>query len=94
MINLIAVHKSRFFSLLSLFAVTMLILVTGENLLIILLGWEGEQSRLISLVILPFINKESKKLTSYQRIGPHNKDVISIIFGSVLGDGHLEKRSP
>lgn len=34
-------HKSRFFSLLSLFAVTMLILVTGENLLIILLGWEG-----------------------------------------------------
>jgi NADH-ubiquinone oxidoreductase chain 5 len=34
-------HKSRFFSLLSLFAVTMLILVTGNNLLIILLGWEG-----------------------------------------------------
>ena len=34
-------HKSRFFSILSLFAVTMLILVTGENLLIIILGWEG-----------------------------------------------------
>lgn len=34
-------HKARFFSLLSLFAVTMMILVTGENLLIILFGWEG-----------------------------------------------------
>lgn len=36
-------HVTRFFSLLSLFAVTMLILVTGKNLLIILLGWEGEE---------------------------------------------------
>lgn len=33
------------------------------------------------------------KLTSYQRVGPHNKDIISIIIGSVLGDTHLEKRS-
>lgn len=35
-------HAARFFSILSLFAVTMLLLVTGENLLIIILGWEGE----------------------------------------------------
>ena len=33
-------HKARFFSLLSLFSFTMLILVTGDNLLTILLGWE------------------------------------------------------
>lgn len=33
-------HKIRFFSILSLFTVAMLILVTGENLLIIILGWE------------------------------------------------------
>jgi ubiquinol-cytochrome c reductase cytochrome b subunit len=26
------------------------------------------------------------------RIGPHNKEIISIIFGSLLGDGHAEKR--
>jgi ubiquinol-cytochrome c reductase cytochrome b subunit len=25
-------------------------------------------------------------------MGPHNKDIISIIFGSLLGDGHGEKR--
>jgi ubiquinol-cytochrome c reductase cytochrome b subunit len=28
----------------------------------------------------------------WQRIGPHNYDIISIIFGSLLGDGHAEKR--
>jgi ubiquinol-cytochrome c reductase cytochrome b subunit len=33
-----------------------------------------------------------KKLTSKERIGPHNKDIISMIIGSTLGDTHLEKR--
>jgi ubiquinol-cytochrome c reductase cytochrome b subunit len=28
----------------------------------------------------------------WQRIGPHNFDVLSVIFGSLLGDGHAEKR--
>ena len=27
------------------------------------------------------------------RIGPHNKDVLSIIFGSLLGDAYAEKRA-
>lgn len=26
------------------------------------------------------------------RIGPHNKDILSIVFGSLLGDAHAEKR--
>jgi hypothetical protein len=34
----------------------------------------------------------NNKLTSDQRIGPHNLDIISIIIGSTLGDTHLEKR--
>ena len=33
------------------------------------------------------------KITSLQRIGPHNLDIISIIIGSILGDSHLEKRN-
>lgn len=49
-------HKSRFFALLSLFTFTMLILVTGENLLIILLGWEGKFICLKSFNIFQFIN--------------------------------------
>jgi len=32
------------------------------------------------------------KLKGKYRIGPHNKDVISIIFGSLLGDAQGEKR--
>lgn len=39
--------------------------------------------------ILPF-NKPSTK--SVKRIGPHNKDLYSIIFGSLLGDAYAEKR--
>ena len=31
--------------------------------------------------------------TSVERIGPHNLNIISIIIGSLLGDGHLEKRT-
>jgi len=33
-----------------------------------------------------------KKIRSQKRIGPHNKDILSIIFGTLLGDGHAEKR--
>lgn len=36
--------------------------------------------------VLPFI-----KLRANKRIGPHNIDIISIIIGSLLGDGYLEK---
>jgi hypothetical protein len=27
------------------------------------------------------------------RIGPHNKDIISVLVAKLLGDGHAEKRS-
>jgi ubiquinol-cytochrome c reductase cytochrome b subunit len=33
------------------------------------------------------------KLKAEQRIGPHNLDILSIIFGSLLGDAHAEYRS-
>ena len=34
----------------------------------------------------------TRRLMGIYRIGPHNKDVLSIIFGSLLGDAHAEKR--
>jgi ubiquinol-cytochrome c reductase cytochrome b subunit len=34
----------------------------------------------------------TKKQRSTQRIGPHNFDILSIIFGSLLGDAHAEYR--
>lgn len=34
-----------------------------------------------------------KKISGKSRIGPHNSDVLSIIFGSLLGDAHSERIS-
>jgi ubiquinol-cytochrome c reductase cytochrome b subunit len=33
-----------------------------------------------------------KKIKSNLRIGPHNIDILSILFGSLLGDAHAEFR--
>lgn len=99
-------HQQRFFSYLTMFTFFMLILVTGDNYLVMFIGWEGDLSCLkwlninnvSEIMVLPLVirsNKEVKitsKLRSYQRIGPHNLDIISIIIGALLGDGHLEKR--
>lgn len=38
--------------------------------------------------ILPFILPKTK---SYKRIGPHNFFILSLIFGTLLGDGYAEK---
>ena len=34
-----------------------------------------------------------RRLRADRRIGPHNEDIISILVGSLLGEGHGEKRS-
>lgn len=36
---------------------------------------------------------QSQKIRANQRIGPHDKRILEIIFGSLLGDGHAEFRS-
>jgi ubiquinol-cytochrome c reductase cytochrome b subunit len=38
------------------------------------------------------IEPKVSRLKGIYRIGPHNKDVISIIFGALLGDAHADKR--
>jgi ubiquinol-cytochrome c reductase cytochrome b subunit len=45
-----------------------------------------------SSIALPASEKVSRLRGEY-RIGPHNKDILSIIFGSLLGDAHGEKRN-
>ena len=37
-------------------------------------------------------DKPIKRILSYKRIGPHNKDIISIFYGCLLGDSHAEYR--
>ena len=51
----------------------------------------------LSLLLITPISLNTNKpkvsrLKSKYTVGPHNKDIISIIFGSLLGDGHGEKR--
>lgn len=49
---------------------------------------------LFLLLITPYKLNTSKvsRLKGMYRIGPHNEDILSIIFGSLLGDAHAEKR--
>lgn len=48
-------------------------------------------------IIIPYSIKSSNNIKIIRvkanlRIGPHNKDILSIIFGSLLGDGYAERR--
>lgn len=45
---------------------------------------------LCCFIPIPF---SKSKLRSNKRIGPHNYNILEFIFGSLLGDGHAEKRS-
>lgn len=47
---------------------------------------------ILIVIVNTITNKPINKINGLYRIGPHNKDVISIIFGSLLGDAHAEKR--
>jgi hypothetical protein len=97
-------HNQRFFSYLSLFTFFMLILVSGANFFVMFVGWEGiliclkwvniiDISYSIILIdIKDKLNLKSIKLSSRDRIGPHNIDILSMIIGSILGDTQLEKR--
>ena len=99
-------HNQRFFSYLSLFTFFMLVLVSGANFFVMFVGWEGiaeclkwenNENLTYSIIGLNVVGNDKfsykiKKLTSMERIGPHNIDIISMIIGSTLGKTHLEKR--
>jgi ubiquinol-cytochrome c reductase cytochrome b subunit len=42
---------------------------------------------------MPLRTTSKNKIKGLQRIGPHDQIIYSIIFGSLLGDGHAEKRN-
>lgn len=46
----------------------------------------------INMMIMPLGTTAYNKIRASKRIGPHNIDVYSIIYGSLLGDAHAEKR--
>jgi len=44
------------------------------------------------IIIYNSSNHIIKRILSAYRIGPHNYDIMSIIYGSLLGDRHAERR--
>ena len=53
----------------------------------------GVQSPQIDVFSLFAICVDKPRLKSTQRIGPHHIDVLSVLFGSLLGDAYAEKRA-
>ena len=45
----------------------------------------------LNLAILVPLSSQFVKVRSLQRIGPHNLNILSFIFGSLLGDGYAEQ---
>lgn len=50
-------------------------------------------SAAVSHFIMPLLATNKNKIKGLSRIGPHDKIIMSIIFGSLLGDAHAEKRN-
>ena len=72
-------HNQRFFSYLSLFTFMMIILVTGNNYLLMFVGWEGY---LNSLKWLNFTKSTLfNKVRSISSV--NNQDNLSLIVGSL-----------
>lgn len=47
----------------------------------------------IFLLIMPLFSTSKNKIKGIYRIGAHDQDIYSIIFGSLLGDAHAERRN-
>jgi LAGLIDADG DNA endonuclease family/NADH-Ubiquinone oxidoreductase (complex I), chain 5 N-terminus len=56
-----------------------------------------DESNVLGLFLSLALNRRyfhiDGKINSNKRIGPHNVEIIQVIIGSLLGDGHLEKRN-
>jgi hypothetical protein len=81
----------------------MLVLVAGNNYLILFVGWEGKHLALNELFDLSYprlcfsifntrLFHIHAKISSVKRIGPHSFTIFQVLIGSLLGDCHLEKR--
>jgi len=46
----------------------------------------------IFIIIYLAENKIVRRIKAEKRIGPHNIDILSIFYGTLLGDSHAERR--
>lgn len=98
-------HLQRFMGYLSLFTFFMIILITGSNLVQIFVGWEGKQkclkwflsncienSKKRDIWYTRDFSKNKEEKSSKKRRDENEQEVLSVIFGSLLGDAQMEKR--
>ena len=93
-------HLTLFMCYLSLFTHCMLLLVTADNLLVTMVGWEGiiqcpNGSILAMAAVRPPNCSDIMYLISFKRLpfGPHSSLFKQITTGLLLGDAWLEKRT-
>lgn len=89
-------HNQRFFSYLSLFTFMMIVLVTGNNYLLMFVGWEGYKCLIGLYLYLNLINymsnkKRIKDRTFYTYNFNSSYDIISLIIGSLLGNSYIKR---
>lgn len=93
MINLSIMHNPRFYSYLSLFTFFMLVLISGDNLLIIFIGWEGVG--VCSYILVNFwykriqANKAAMKALIVNRIGDCGLSLGMILMWWIFGNLEL-----
>lgn len=96
-------HLSLFMSYLSLFTFFMLVYVCGDNLVVMLVGWEGNQHHCLNGIKINkteipelLIDLSGLSLISSKKMGSkplnHSYFFHQLVVGFLLGDGWLEKR--
>lgn len=83
-------HNARFYSYLSLFTFFMLVLISGDNLLLIFIGWEGVG--VCSYILVNFwykriqANKAAMKALIVNRVGDWGLTLGMILMWWIFGD--------
>jgi hypothetical protein len=88
-------HLNLFMSYLSLFSFFMCVLVTGQDLIVMLVGWEGIQTQCLNgqeyMCCSMFKRYFYKgRIPADKRLGSHSSIFKQLLVGFMLGDGWLE----
>lgn len=92
-------HLNLFLGYLSYFTGFMCVLVAADNLLVMLVGWEGKPHHCPNdayMVWTVFSTKRhffTARIPALNRVGLHTSLFNQLLVGFMLGDGWLEKRS-
>ena len=89
-------HQNLFMSYLSMFTAFMLVLVAADNLMLMLVGWEGELTDCPNGICLQCCGIFTRgfytaRKPAVKRHGLHSYLFKQLLFGFMLGDGWLEK---